>query len=107
MLFAEVKRSVSLLDAAEEVNSQGLLHLERQDEMRGLWLLRNSTCGTLGFRKVNTQQPKTGDPNRNAGMEVLMHSKTKEVGKLTGNAHTHLESWLQGERKISKIIHFN
>lgn len=107
VLFAEVKRSVSLLDAVGEVNSRGLLHVERQDEMRRLWLLRNSTCGTLGFRKVDMQRLRTGDPNCNAGMEVLVHSKNIKVGKLTENAHTHLESWLWSERKISQIIYFN
>lgn len=88
--FAEVKRSMSLLHAAVEVNGQGLLHVERQDGMRALGCSETAHV-VPSLQKVNTRLPKISDPNHNAGIEVLMCSKNVTVGKLPGNIHTHLE----------------
>lgn len=58
----EVKKCLSLLCAAEEMKSQGLLHVEKQDEMRILAAQIQQVWYSF-FGKTNMPLPNVSNPN--------------------------------------------
>lgn len=68
----EVKKCLSLPCDAEEMESQGLLHVGKQDGMRVLTAQIQLVWHSF-FRKTNMPLPNVSDLNHNAGIEILTY----------------------------------